>query len=324
MKRFFLLGLISVVLFNFAKAQTTDKPMSFQGYAIDVNGKPLANTDITVRFTIYSPSVSDQFQEEQNLSTDMYGVFTALIGTVNQADYRKLDFTQHQDYKLKVEVRETSGGTYNTVYDSDLPSVAFARYAFNGVPVGTVVPFAGPESMIPDGWLKCDGSLLNTADYPQLFNVIGYSWGGSNGQFRLPDLRGAFLRGVDDGSGKDPDADSRYALNGGNTGNTVGSYQDGEIQSHNHYVDLTTSTNGAHSHYAYIDQGSGGIPGDPYVDTWTDGDDASKNSTDVLPNGHLPTNTAGDHSHTVQGNTNNTGGSETRPYNAYVYYIIKY
>jgi microcystin-dependent protein len=40
------------------------------------------------------------------------------------------------------------------------------------------------------GWLLCDGRLLNISDYTFLFNVIGYRFGGSGGQFNLPNPAG--------------------------------------------------------------------------------------------------------------------------------------
>jgi microcystin-dependent protein len=40
------------------------------------------------------------------------------------------------------------------------------------------------------GWLLCDGRLLSITDYTFLFNVIGYKFGGSGGQFNLPNPAG--------------------------------------------------------------------------------------------------------------------------------------
>jgi hypothetical protein len=74
------------------------------------------------------------------------------------------------------------------------------------VPTGTVFSFAG--STAPTGWLLCDGSAYNQADYTNLFSALGSTYNtqvnpttGSTytttaGQFRVPDLRGLFLRGV--------------------------------------------------------------------------------------------------------------------------------
>lgn len=56
------------------------------------------------------------------------------------------------------------------------------------------------------GWLKCNGALLLRSSYPLLFSAIGtaHNIGGeTNLQFRLPDYRGEFVRGFDDGRGAD-------------------------------------------------------------------------------------------------------------------------
>ena len=60
-------------------------------------------------------------------------------------------------------------------------------------PIGSIVAFAGEN--IPDGWLICDGSILNKNEYDELYKVIGTAWGKVSGQadkFYLPDLRGRF------------------------------------------------------------------------------------------------------------------------------------
>lgn len=123
------------------------------------------------------------------------------------------------------------------------------------VPVGAVLPYAGPINtctrtlLARRGWLFCDGSVLVCAEYPELFRVIRRSYGwpdehaGDSGWFCLPDLRGVFLRGVSggatrcDGTPRDPDAAARQnaRCNGsGNTGDAVGSVQTDAFQVHEH------------------------------------------------------------------------------------------
>jgi microcystin-dependent protein len=71
----------------------------------------------------------------------------------------------------------------------------------DGSPVGSIVYFAA--SAAPVGWFACSGAALNTTIFQDLFNVIGYTFGGSGDTFNLPDLRGEFLRGWDGGRGVD-------------------------------------------------------------------------------------------------------------------------
>ena len=75
--------------------------------------------------------------------------------------------------------------------------------------VGTIIqyPMADIPSAEKNGWMLCDGKTLNRYDdrYKNLFNVIGYTYGGSGSYFSLPNLmnQGQFLRGYKAGmSGK--------------------------------------------------------------------------------------------------------------------------
>jgi len=100
--------------------------------------------------------------------------------------------------------------------------------------IGNVAPFAG--SIVPMGYLLCDGSAVSRTTYADLFAVVGTAWGIGDGSttFNLPDLRGRFMRGVDAGAGNDPNAAVRTAFNGGNAGDLVGSYQIDEFKNHSH------------------------------------------------------------------------------------------
>lgn len=72
-----------------------------------------------------------------------------------------------------------------------------------GVPSGAVATFA--MSTAPTGWLKANGALVSRTTYATLFAAIGTTFGVGDGSttFALPDLRGEFLRGWDDGRGVD-------------------------------------------------------------------------------------------------------------------------
>jgi microcystin-dependent protein len=105
------------------------------------------------------------------------------------------------------------------------------------IPVGTIMAYGGDTrndaavaTLKGQGWLPCDGRAYAAQEYPELAKVIGNSFG----NFRVPDLRGRFLRGTDHGTKRDPDAGSRRAENGGNGGDNVGSVQDDEFRSHQH------------------------------------------------------------------------------------------
>jgi len=60
--------------------------------------------------------------------------------------------------------------------------------------VGSVVAHAGAAAALAHveqtGWMLCDGRMLETAQYPELFASLGYVYGGEGGSFAIPDYRG--------------------------------------------------------------------------------------------------------------------------------------
>jgi microcystin-dependent protein len=52
-------------------------------------------------------------------------------------------------------------------------------------------------SAAPVGWLPCDGSVISRTTYAPLFSAVGTTFGAGDGSttFRVPDLRGEFVRG---------------------------------------------------------------------------------------------------------------------------------
>jgi hypothetical protein len=71
------------------------------------------------------------------------------------------------------------------------------------LPSGAVSAFA--MSAAPDGWLECNGGLVSRTTYAALFSAINTTYGVGDGSttFTLPDFRGEFLRGWDNGRGVD-------------------------------------------------------------------------------------------------------------------------
>ncbi|HBB5143780.1 TPA: tail fiber protein, partial [Escherichia coli] len=61
------------------------------------------------------------------------------------------------------------------------------------LPVGVPVPW--PSATPPTGWLKCNGAAFSAEEHPELAKVYPTN--------ELPDLRGEFIRGWDDGRGVD-------------------------------------------------------------------------------------------------------------------------
>ncbi|MFY0652809.1 MAG: tail fiber protein [Cyclobacteriaceae bacterium] len=297
-ERFLLSTLAILLIATFSVvAQNEQKSFSFQGYARDFSGAAYSSETITAQFSIYPEGESVEYTEQQTLETDAYGVFHAMIGSVVPVNFEAIDFSSKK-YFMKVEVK-AAGGDFVEISNTELLAVPYAkaaenavnansaRSADNGNPPGTILPFGGPLGKIPAGYLACDGTSVAVADYPELYAAVEDSWGGDGGtNFYLPDFRGRFMRGFDNGAGNDPNSGSRSALQtGGNTGDAVGSYQSDEFKSHNHDVEQIFDCTDCNRLRYQIDNNDGG-------------------------------------GRTVQSGVR--GGSETRPKNATVLFMIKY
>lgn len=105
------------------------------------------------------------------------------------------------------------------------------------VPAGMILAFGGQTSLVPEGFIPCDGRLLDPTVYPELYAAIGFSWGKQGALFAAPDLRGLVPRGVDAEGVRDPDNGSRTAIqSGGSVAENVGSLQTDALQGHRHTV----------------------------------------------------------------------------------------
>ena len=59
-----------------------------------------------------------------------------------------------------------------------------------GTSIGTIVPWCGAIGAIPKGWLICNGDQLDTNEFEDLFDMLGYRYGGSGNSFKIPRLVG--------------------------------------------------------------------------------------------------------------------------------------
>ncbi|ORF01661.1 hypothetical protein BGI05_03255 [Snodgrassella alvi] len=134
-------------------------------------------------------------------------------------------------YAAQIAARKIGGVIFNAKTDIDLPGVnikgnqdtsgnaatatrlqtictingvSFDGSAdINATPAGAIQFFA--MEIAPVGWLKANGAELSRVTYANLYAAIGTRFGAGDGKttFNLPDLRGEFLRGWDDGRGLD-------------------------------------------------------------------------------------------------------------------------
>lgn len=139
-----------------------------------------------------------------------------------------------QDYLNDDEV--TKAPTVNAVYDA-IQQLWAAVNAVDIVPPGVVVAWGGGATN-PSGWVECNGAGYDRTNplYTPLFNAIGTIWGGVYPTFHVPDLRGEFIRGLDNGRGVDP-------------GRSYGSAQTDSFKSHNHGLPETIRAGAIYSGY---------------------------------------------------------------------------
>lgn len=172
-----------------------------------------------------------------------------------------------------------------------------------GVPTGSV--FCLAVNTVPTGYVKCNGaSYSRTGTYAALFAVIGTTYGSVDGNhFNVPDLRGEFVRGFDDGRGVD-------------SGRSINDPQGGENAQHNHAASSSVSES-SHTHNMRglaLNGGSGSVAitlgsGQSYQIGYS-------NSISSRTSGSATTGLS------VSTTTSNQG-SEARPRNIAMLYIIK-
>ena len=198
----------------------------------------------------------------------------------------------------------SSDGNANDVLQSDgSGNLSFAALP-QAVPTGSVHMMA--TTTAPSGYLKCNGAAVSRTTYADLFAIIGTTHGEGDGSstFNVPDLRGEFVRGWDDSRGVD-------------SGRSFGSSQSSQNLQHNHGV-----TDPGHGH-------SVNDPGHFHNVAYTNshsGDGVIEESG-VGFSGFEPTETATTGIAVNLGHTgistNNAGGSEARPRNIAMMYVIK-
>ena len=99
-------------------------------------------------------------------------------------------------------LKHNSGGNLEWVLPSNFIPEADAVVLNKVLPVGTILPY-GSETLPTDGkFLPCDGTEVDRDEYPDLFDIIGVSYGlpSSSGKFKLPNLKGRVAQGCGTGS----------------------------------------------------------------------------------------------------------------------------
>lgn len=110
--------------------------------------------------------------------------------------------------------------------------------------VGEVAFFARQSP--PSGWLKANGAAVSRTTYADLFAAIGTTFGAGDGRttFNLPDLRGEFIRGLDDGRNVDG-------------GRRLGTAQEDAIKTHTIAVPNSGFEGSVQGSWFYAERGNG-------------------------------------------------------------------
>jgi hypothetical protein len=171
------------------------------------------------------------------------------------------------------------------ISDEKLNHVPYAIAANNGVPTGSIMPYIGTTA--PEGWLLCDG-LTNVPQPSALYDLIGST---------TPNLKGMFLRGT----GISPE--------NGQAGPALKTRQGDEFKSHNHGV----ADNGHNHSYndIYYSENGGSVEVGGTGSGNSDGDNKGFQISRISDKS------------TTGISVNHFGGTETRPVNYGVNYIIK-
>ena len=121
-----------------------------------------------------------------------------------------------------------------SILDGDIAALRNYVDTSKSVPTGAVFYMA--TSVVPNGYLECDGSWVLKSQYESLWQALGFPVLGTGVnalKFQLPDLRGEFVRGWDHGRG----VDRNFA---GSASREILSWQIGSLHIHNDENDAYT------------------------------------------------------------------------------------
>lgn len=169
-----------------------------------------------------SPKVSKKPGNVVEMETDGLYVSEDISGKVES-------FTQEAYDKLPEA--EKNDGKIREITDVNPKKVMLNGMDLNeqlgNEPIGAIIPFGG--SVIPRGYLLCNGQAVSRADYTELFAIIGTAFGAGDGSstFNVPDLRETLLVGAGRNAKLDISEHDVYEL---------GQFKDDQLQGHHHFL----------------------------------------------------------------------------------------
>ena len=277
-------------------------------------------------------AASPSYSFDTDTDTGMYRATSNTIGFSTAGVERVLISNNGLDLKdaLAIRFQDSSGspfvslkspsslsGNVNLTLPSSIVSGGFMQtdgsgnlsfQVVAGVPSGAV--FCIAVASVPSGYLECNGQSVSRTTFAALFAVIGTQYGASNSStFKVPDLRGEFIRGFDNGRGVD-------------SGRSVASSQSHQHPQHNHAVSASSSSSvndSGHNHRVRVGTSGSGGGNVSDRDSQNPGNFVSNQIENATTGISVSTSTSISQSN--RGGTSNS--SETRPRNIAMMYVIK-
>ena len=189
-----------------------------------------------------SGAITDQTAKTVPLGADSVLVYSAADNALRKSTLAQVG----ANMTLAARDIQVSGAVTGTASFDGSANINIVTTAAQTVPAGSVFNFAA--STAPTGYLECNGNAVSRTTYAALFAVTSTTFGVGDGSttFNLPDLRGEFVRGWDNGRGVD-------------ASRAFGSAQSDEFESHRHAWTGTTFANGENGD-GYITVGSDVTP----------------------------------------------------------------
>jgi len=180
-------------------------PVTFRGFGAGTGATGWYTLNIASTNVSITPIVA-YLQPTQLANMSLFSYVSYLVGSLGKQNANNVAITGGTINGVTfVGTLNTSTTATTQTAKNNSTAVATTQYvdsaATIAMPPGAVSAFA--MNAAPAGWLAANGTGVSTTTYPALFTAIGYQFGGSGGTFNLPDLRGYFVRGVDNGRGVD-------------------------------------------------------------------------------------------------------------------------
>lgn len=276
----------------------------YQGVLRNPEGKILKSQTIPARIWISNKSNGTIYWEENiEIKTDKNGVFKIEIGkTPNLISQYSINLAMlfggnYGPLEVALIANPPGGVSISSGFQiGNAPKVQYATFSWSSAPKGTIVAFAGDHNNIPEGWVACEGN--STPFTGEMATYLNRRWGGTGSTYNLPDLKGYFLMGVANGGIEEPRHQNRINIYpGGATGNSWGTYQSDSVGTHTHRFQAKRISN----NQALIDL------------------DAQRNPSMRI----IPANNAQGPNMSTAHSWADYQGSETRPKNVAMIYIMK-